>query len=157
MKKSCQISIVVVSALVISLSCNHKQKAPIAITESNVESYIWHGVWDTTINDLVFQKGELYSSFKQDYQALIEVLNHKKYIDIEYLSTNHDTIQIQVNNSEVLTEQLGTFGAEEYIATVVINLTELDGINSVYLEFDEGSHAMPGTYKRENFKNWIKK
>ena len=104
MKNSCQILIVVVSALIINLSCSPKEKAPVNVTESNVESYIWHGVWDTTINDLIFQKGELFGSYEYNYHTLIEVLNHKKYIDIDYLEQNNDTIFIKVQNSEVLTE-----------------------------------------------------
>ncbi len=63
----------------------------------------------------------------------------------------HDTLFINIPNSKFLTGQMGSSGAEGYLAEVVYNLTELNGINFVHLQFKQGNHASPGTYSRTDF------
>jgi len=38
------------------------------------------------------------------------------------------------------------------MATATYTLTEAKGINYVDFDFEEGDHAVPGTYSRESFK-----
>jgi len=60
-----------------------------------------------------------------------------------------DTIYLFIQNSKYLAEEIGTTGAEEYIADVVANITAVKGVNFIYLSFKGGAHASPGLYGRD--------
>lgn len=62
-----------------------------------------------------------------------------------------DTAFINIDNSHYLTQQMGTTGADEYLAKLTFTVTELKGINFVNLHFLEGDNAVPGTYERTDF------
>ena len=64
----------------------------------------------------------------------------------------HDTLYVRMPQSTRLTNNIGDTGAENYLATVVYNLTELPGIKYVNLNFIPGNHAEPGVYSRDDFK-----
>ena len=64
---------------------------------------------------------------------------------------NFDTAFIVIDNSDYLTQQMGTTGADEYLAKLTFSVTELESINFLNLNFLEGDHAVPGTYKRTDF------
>lgn len=86
-------------------------------------------------------------------QSLIQALN-TTYPDIQLVlkRISHDTIYIGIPESKRLTEQLGSTGAYNYMATAVYNLTELKKVKFVTFQFKEGDHAEPGTYSRDDFK-----
>ncbi len=46
---------------------------------------------------------------------------------------------------------MGSSGAETYLAEVTFNLTEINGINFIDIQFPEGDHASPGIYSRTDF------
>lgn len=87
-------------------------------------------------------------------QALVDALN-QSYPDIhlDLKSISHDTMYISIPESNRLTQQMGSTGAYNYLATAVYNLTELNKIKYVHFQFTEGDHAAPGTYSRSDFKN----
>ncbi len=64
-----------------------------------------------------------------------------------------DTIKVKIEHSEVLTQQMGSTGAQAYIALATFTLTEQTGVNYVTFDFKEGDHASPGTYSRHSFSN----
>ncbi len=72
-------------------------------------------------------------------------------IPLSFTKISHDSIFLIVKKSAYLSDQLGSTGAEQYIAEVTYNLTELKGINFVTISFKEGDHASPGTYSRTDF------
>ena len=72
---------------------------------------------------------------------------------IEYLNILSDTIQIRIFNDEYLTEQMGTTRAYCYLGETVFTLTENELIKYVKVEMDSGSHAIPGIYNRDDFKD----
>lgn len=84
--------------------------------------------------------------------SMLFVLNsaHPEIL-LEYLKTSNDTIFLMINKSNYLTKQIGTSGAEAYLAEVTYNFTELKGVNNVDINFKEGDHAAPGTYSRTDF------
>lgn len=86
-------------------------------------------------------------------QTLIQALN-ATYPDIQLVLNriSHDTIYIGIPKSQGLTEQLGSTGAYNYMATAVYNLTELNKVKFVNFQFQVGDHAEPGTYSRDDFK-----
>jgi hypothetical protein len=48
---------------------------------------------------------------------------------------------------------MGTSGADCYLAEKIFTLTENDLIKFVRIEMNYGSHASPGLYNRDNFKD----
>lgn len=83
---------------------------------------------------------------------IIKLLNEAyPEIPLSFIKVSNDSIFLKINKSNYLTEQLGSSGADAYIAEVTYNLTELKGINFVSISFKEGDHASPGTYSRTDF------
>jgi hypothetical protein len=72
-------------------------------------------------------------------------------VQVKILRSSKDTIYISIPNSEELTQQMGTTGAEEFMVSTTFSFTEIKGVNYVTYDFIEGDHATPGTYSR---KSW---
>jgi hypothetical protein len=77
-------------------------------------------------------------------------------MNCEYIDIISDTIIIQIINDGFLTEKMGTTGAYCYLGETVFTLTENDLIKFVKIEMDSGSHASPGIYNRNDFKDLVK-
>ena len=86
-------------------------------------------------------------------QQLLDSLNYI-FPDMQLVlsKTGHDTLYVRMPQSTRLTNNIGDTGAENYLATVVYNLTELPGIKYVNISFSPGNHAEPGVYSRNDFK-----
>ena len=83
---------------------------------------------------------------------IIQLMNEAyPEIPLSFIKVSHDSIFLKIKKSNYLTEQLGSSGADAYIAEVTYNLTELKGINFVDIRFKAGDHASPGTYSRTDF------
>lgn len=84
---------------------------------------------------------------------MVQALN-KTYpeIQLQLQRISNDTAYLSIPESAYLTQQIGSTGAYNYLATAVYNLTELKGVKYVTFELKEGDHAGPGTYSREDFK-----
>ena len=78
--------------------------------------------------------------------------NNNPNIKLEYNRISGDTLFLKIPDATFLTQQMGSSGPEVYLAEVVYNCTELPGIKYITLDFEEGDHAEPGTFKREDFK-----
>lgn len=89
------------------------------------------------------------------YQQVIDLLN-KKYpgIRMEYVRMQGDTIITRIADATQLTQNIGTSGAESYLAEATFSLTELPAVKAVSIQFQEGDHAMPGTFTRASFKDF---
>lgn len=72
-------------------------------------------------------------------------------VQIKFIRTSNDTAFISIPDSEVLTQQMGTAGAESFMISTTFTLTELKGINYVSFDFEEGDHAIPGVYSRNSW------
>lgn len=63
---------------------------------------------------------------------------------------------IQILNGEMLTQRMGSSGAEGYIAMITFSFTSIENVSHVYLfGFPEGDHAAPGCYSRFDFLQYI--
>ena len=91
-----------------------------------------------------------------DLNDIISSIN-KKYQDIKLnlIKAGRDTIELKIDDAKQLTQGMGSTGAEAYLAEVTYSLTELKGVKAVKIDFEEGDHAMPGTYTRADFKALI--
>ena len=87
--------------------------------------------------------------------TLIAGLNeYYENIFLEKIKISGDTIYTVIKNSKYLSEQMGSTGAEIYVADVVLNLTAVPGIKYVTINMQEGSHAQPGTWRMDDFKKY---
>lgn len=86
-------------------------------------------------------------------KAMVDSLNAAKGDNpkMAYLKTECGTVFVKVIDSDLLTERMGTTGAESYLAAATYSFTSLQGIARVHFDFEEGDHASPGTYMRLNF------
>jgi TolA-binding protein len=62
-----------------------------------------------------------------------------------------DTAVVSLAQSNVVTEQMGSTGAQCYFAGVTFSLTSFETIDHVRFEIKEGSHGGPGRYDRTDF------
>ncbi|MEO7046032.1 MAG: GerMN domain-containing protein [Ferruginibacter sp.] len=86
-------------------------------------------------------------------QQLVDSINNIfPGMQLVFNKISHDTLYVRMPQSARLTNNIGDTGAENYLATVVYNLTELPGIKYVNLFFTPGDHAEPGVYSRDDFK-----
>lgn len=85
---------------------------------------------------------------------VIDLINaNEDSVILEYVKTSHDTIFVHIPYAEHLTEDLGSTGAQIYMASMTYSLTSLKGIHYVDYDFVEGDHAAPGVYDRSYFQN----
>lgn len=84
---------------------------------------------------------------------LVNVLNENfSDVQLKLKKISHDTIFVEIPDSKVFTQQMGSTGSYNYMATTVYNLTELENVKFVKFEFKGGDHAAPGVFTREDFK-----
>jgi hypothetical protein len=62
-----------------------------------------------------------------------------------------DTAVVSLAQSNVVTEQMGSTGAQCYFAGVTFSLTSFETIDHVRFEIKEGNHGGPGRYDRADF------
>jgi len=72
-------------------------------------------------------------------------------VQIKYLGTSNDTAFISIPESEILTQQMGSAGAESFMVSTVYSFTEINGIKHVSFDFEAGDHASPGVYNRNSW------
>lgn len=94
-------------------------------------------------NAASFTASEMITQLNQNYED----------VQLELNKISNDTIFIKIPDSEKLTQQMGSTGSYNYLASVVFNLTELQGMKYVSFDFKEGDHAMPGVFSRDSFQN----
>lgn len=119
---------------------------------SNPESKLF--VWKTSPD---YSK-EYNEDFKPEIlqaDSLIKGINEmNEQILLEKVKISGDTIYTEIKDSRYLGNEMGSTGAELYVADVVLNLTELPGIQYVNIQMEEGSHVQPGTWSKKNFQKF---
>ena len=147
------------------VSCNSTEtvkevsKVDSIIVENKIDSatsikdshYFWTADQDAP-KGLVMKKTWPLSKDSLTVPNLINLLNQQhQEIVLVFSKISGDSIFVKINKSNHLTQQMGSSGAEAYLAEVTYNLTELNGINFVDIRFKEGDHAQPGIYSRTDF------
>jgi hypothetical protein len=143
--------------LVICIACNNRQKEnkladrdsttfifpSDSVTAKTDSRYFWTSDLDPK-KGLVMIKTRPIPDDSLTALSMVQILNDTyPEIPIRIIKTSNDTIFIKISKSDYLTQQMGTSGAEAYLAEVTYNLTELKGINFVGFNFKPGDHAMP--------------
>lgn len=134
------------------------------------KDYTWYSEIGPEDGDLLI-RGKKLDRIKNDINKLIYAINGSDK-DPELFRTPEDkepiglpklklidikgeVVNIEVINDEYLTQRMGSAGANEFLATATFALTEYDNIKFVNFIFEEGDHAFPGLYSREDFiENW---
>lgn len=73
-------------------------------------------------------------------------------IQLALKSPVQQTTEVEIADASQLTQQMGTAGAETFLAEATFSLTEIPGVEAVKFIFEDGDHARPGIYTRKSFK-----
>ena len=112
-------------------------------------------LWQVDSKGFKLQKPKVSGIDTMSAKNIIQLINtNYDSIHLDYVKTSHDTIYVHIPHSEMLTQRIGSTGAEIYMASATWSLTELKGVKYVNYDFREGDHASPGVYSRNNFKNF---
>lgn len=122
----------------------------------NLHDIYWHAESDSELNREYLVKGVLLDSISKTPAELIYILNRRKpECKIEYIDIVGDTINIRISNEQYLTEQMGSTGAFCFLGETIYTLTENESLKFVQIEMNYGSHAGPGVYSRDDYKDLI--
>ena len=131
--------------------------------------YIWHVEVNASAKTEALVRGGKIDAIRNDEMKLVAALNGtnkdpEKFRTkagqepnatpkVKLLNVKKNIASVEVINAEYLTQRMGSSGAQAYLASVTFTLTENPQIKKVKFIFEEGDHAMPGTYSRQDFKN----
>jgi hypothetical protein len=132
--------------------------------------YTWHAEYDSAANADILVRGKKINHIKNDAAKLIIALNRAveksemarpredaartDFPRINLRNIEQQTANVEIVNDRYLTQDMGSSGAQDYLAEVTYTLTENPGIKSVNFIFQAGDHAMPGIYGRESFTSY---
>ena len=126
----------------------NKPDSAVVIQDSH---YFWSSELDQK-NGLVLKKEVPVNADSLNAAYMINRLNEiYPEIRLDFVKASSDSIYLKVAKSNYLTRQMGSSGAEAYLAAVTYNMSELKGVTYVDIRFKEGDHASPGTYTRTDF------
>ena len=156
-------SIILLISLATFISCNNSaskdtpDEDSLAMEEELLpeERLAWVTEYDSVKNECILKQQRKLDPEKLNPQAMIADINAAwEHIKLEFRKISNDTLYVAIPQSDYLTQQMGSSGSSEYIATTTFNLTELKGIKFVNYDFVEGDHLSPGTFSRVNFKDF---
>jgi hypothetical protein len=111
--------------------------------------------WVVDVENKTIQLNPDFDSSVADPARMIAALNEEyPQIKLAAYKMKQDTLFTRITDAVYLTEQMGSTGAADYLADVIINLTSITGVRYVLISFREGSHASPGIWSREDFKDF---
>ena len=161
-------TIFILAFILIIIGCTDtKQTKPVldetaeetVLTESFENSFVYHeseAIWGIVI-DTITGNEELKQLKPVEKEVLtgemMEKIINKTWprVQIKFLATSNDTAFISIPESEVLTQQMGSAGAESFMVSTVYSFTEIEGIKYVAFDFEVGDHASPGVYNRNSW------
>ncbi len=109
----------------------------------------WEYQFDTTTNDFKPVKLREVQADTLTAKRIEEMINHTwPNVQIKYIETFGDTVYLEIPESTVLTQQMGTAGAQQFMVSTTYSFTELPNVRYVAFGFEEGDHAVPGVYHR---------
>lgn len=159
--------ILLLAAITAVVSCNaNKEEANKSLSIETIEDgatveptlqynpesklYVWKANFDyTKVQNPTFQQAIL------NTDSLIKGLNERyEKVFLQKDRISGDTLNTFIDDSQYLSNQMGSTGAELYIADVVLNLAEVPGVKYVAIKMEEGSHAQSGIWTKQNFEQY---
>jgi len=90
-----------------------------------------------------------------DGKILVNALKSKyPEIDLRLGDRRNDTLDVYIDDASYLTQNIGTAGANAYMAEATFAFTSLDSVKTVNFIFEAGDHASPGAYQRSDFDDF---
>ena len=116
---------------------------------------LWVSVYDTSKNQFYLKQQRTINTDTLTTASLISDLNAAwENIKLVFVKTSNDTIYVAIPDSKFLGQQMGSAGAQAYMASTTYNLTELKGIRYVNYDMPSGDHISAGIYSRKDFENY---
>lgn len=113
---------------------------------------LWEYQLDSTTQDFKPVKLRAIAPDSLTAQRVETIVNNTwPNVQINYLQTSADTAYIEIPESLVLTQQMGTAGAKQFLVSTTYSFTELPNVQYVAFDFEEGDHAVPGVYSRDSW------
>ena len=126
------------------------------------EGYTW---WSN--DGIVLVRGNNIDKIRDDIDKLTYAINrsdndpetfrtpeNKEPVDppkLKLIGIKGNIASVEVINAEHLTQRMGSSGADNFLAQSTFTLTENKNIKFVNFVFEEGDHASPGIYSRNDF------
>lgn len=163
MKKDLYLPLILLATIALSIvSCSAPDKVPEAdnldsfetVTEQPDTVLFWTVNSEKRLKERVFKDTIIITEPQSVVNGIRSIYPN---VDLQFKKVSGDTIFVHIDSASVLTDDMGTYGANEYIATVVLNLSSLPNVNYVDMDFKEGSHASPGTFAKERYRNYTVK
>lgn len=133
-----------------------------AIDRDTVEIFKEPGFFRIEYSDSGFHKDMLVEinpiQTNDSPEYIMEQLNFfYPSVEINKVNKVEDYIEVIIEDATALTQRMGSSGAQEYLVHAVYAFTSLENIERVKFVFEEGDHAEPGFYSRENWNYTIMK
>ena len=114
----------------------------------------WEYQYDTVTLDFKPVKVREVPADSLTAEGIETMINHTwPNVQVRYIETFGDTVYLEIPESTVLTQQMGTAGAEQFMVSTTYSFTELPDVRYVAFGFEEGDHAVPGVYSRNSWDN----
>lgn len=164
--KSMNTKLISLSLLFLIISCNTEKDVddvtsePDLDSENNSQSSVVYdpsdAIWGYEYNEEteVFELKQLRSidSNILSGESLEKIINTSwPRIELNFIKISNDTVYVSIPDSRVMTQQMGSAGAESFMVSTTFTFTELNGIHHVSFDFEEGDHAVPGVYDRNSW------
>jgi len=128
------------------------EKDPVSSVVYNPHEALWSYVYNQQTEKSEVKQLRPVDSDTLTAETLEKIINNSwPRVQIQFIRTSNDTVFIAIPNSEVLTQQMGSAGAESFMVTTTYSFTELRGIDYVSFNFEEGDHGVPGVYHRRSW------
>ena len=115
----------------------------------------WIAVYNDSTQLLEIKKNPVAHPSNLNEQDIIDALNLKyPQIKLKKVSREGNKAIVNIQDSNYLTQEIGSAGARSYLAEATYSLTEVEGIEAVDFRFEAGDHAMPGILTRKSFENF---
>lgn len=116
---------------------------------------LWVSDYDTVKNQFYLKQQRTVNADTLTASSLINDLNAAwENVKLVFIKTSNDTLYVAIPDSKFLGQQMGSAGAQAYMASTTYSLTELKGIRYVNYDMPSGDHISAGTYTRKNFENY---
>ncbi len=112
-------------------------------------------IWDVDTTNYEYEKIvklRKLDSINLSIENVLKIVNNQMESKCVFDKIRNNTIYIKIPNSESLTQSHGSSGGLMRMKLMVFTFTEIPNIAKVHLEFEEGDHAVLGTYIRKDFK-----
>jgi hypothetical protein len=135
-------------------SCRNSGESPDEKpTDSVAESRLL--VWQIDYDHKTKSKNPFFSGENPNADSLISALNDAyPQIQLKKLRISGDTLYAKIEDAYFLTEGMGSYGAAAYIAEAIINLTSVNHINYVNIDFENGTHLAHRTWSKDEFGDY---